>query len=191
MKQLLALFALAPALAGCGSEPQVAGDTTVACKVALRYVELVKASSRSKLPILVTAGDAQPLSGLDTIARGFANDPVAPAMLTELAARKGKNALDACPNLGAELTRRGIAHQRDGKTYAYRSEDADGDGDADGYKYELVSVTLPVVSANGNEALVEASSIVGPEAGVGQIHHLRHRPLFGWRITDAVGTWIS
>ncbi|MCW3849305.1 hypothetical protein OF829_18865 [Sphingomonas sp. LB-2] len=189
MKRLLTLFVLA--LAGCG--PGGNGNLAAvkqqeACRVALAYIVLAHETSSAKLPMMVVSSDSQPLDPqyVEPVSKGFEKDPVPVPLLRQFAAGRGKSALTACPELGAELTRRGIAHDRDGRKH----DTGKAAPEPDGIDAEIMMVTLPVLSADGSEAVLEDGRVYGPEAGGGQIVHLRRRFLLGWQVTDHNPTWV-
>lgn len=172
------LFSFALALAGNDPAPPAA------CDVALAFVEL-RHGGKQALPLVMTP-ERESLFGWNRggIAAEMAADPPPAELIARLEAGL-TSALLHCPGLPAELEKRRIAHGRDA---AQRAAVADASGR---YGANVISVALPVLSADGNQALVAASTVRGQENGEGEVFHLRRQTDGSWRIVARAMTWIS
>ncbi|MBI1686863.1 hypothetical protein [Caulobacter hibisci] len=59
------------------------------------------------------------------------------------------------------------------------------------YDVTTHTLTVPVVSPDGSEALAYADSVSGPLAGGGYLVLLRRKPDGAWKIAGRMGLWIS
>ena len=82
----------------------------------------------------------------------------------------------------AELAARGIATEMPGERKILPGGSFDR---------EFLSIGLPVVSADGREALGTRSSVSAPEAGSGELYYARRGGDGLWFVTDHLGTWIA
>ena len=103
------------------------------------------------------------------------------------AAQKPVAAITVCRNAVKYLDDRGIQHGKaavDALTNspAWRSLDN---------KTMLVGIALPVVSRDGNDALVEISNSIGITAGAGGVWHLRRQSDGKWVTVGTARGWIA
>jgi hypothetical protein len=66
-----------------------------------------------------------------------------------------------------------------------------GRGDPDTYSSDFEEMSTPVLSADGQRALVYVASTCGRLCGAGSMLHIARQANGEWRVLDRVGLWIS
>jgi len=102
-----------------------------------------------------------------------------------------KGALDACPELRNLLTDRQIAFGSRAVDEMMAKSMASWHNGNGLYSSFIVSLSLPVLSPDGREALAYESSTAGPLGGGGHIIHLRRNRADRWVVVDELSRWIS
>lgn len=131
------------------------------------------------------AGDATvigatPLGARPTAATWRADAP-SPALSAAFESQPAQSALHACPRLVNWLDARQVGY---GDGIVRQMAEAAGPGGD--YAAQVVTVALPVVSADGLEALAFAARASGPGAPVRSLVHLRRTVGGPWRVTEQV-----
>ena len=182
----LPIFPILALLGGCATQT---ASKDPGCDAALAYL-VSQSHPVTGRDIVVSAEDESSIKFYNAkqTAAEFPKGGVPAALVQRLIESGAKSALTACPAMAADLTRRNIPHQRDGTKRAPLNMDADN---FQGWEVEFVLASRAVVSDDGNQALLAAGSVIGPEAGSGTIIHLRRGPDGNWRQVDEIPTWIS
>ncbi len=131
--------------------------------------------------LAVIPAEGAPDSAWDE-AYGWRLDPPSETLATRFLASRGVSMLAACPNLGEVFKQRGVVV--DPKARPRRGRDGL-------YRLTYFSISAPVLSDDGLEALIMEESQSGPLAGGGSVVHLRRKPGEPWRIVDRRGTYVS
>lgn len=108
-------------------------------------------------------------------------DAPSPALTAAFEAEAPQSALHACPRLVNWLDARQVGYG-DGIV----RQMAEAAGAAGDYAAQVVTIALPVVSADGLEALALAARASGPGAPARSLVHLRRTVGGPWRVTDQV-----
>jgi hypothetical protein len=107
-------------------------------------------------------------------------------LLHDFADTRAENVIARCPGLAERMRKAGIQMGSAAVDAVVSSVDASGE-----YSAEIVTLSLPAVSRDGQSAVMAADRVTAGEAGGGVIYHLRRRDDGGWRVVDWAGTWIS
>jgi hypothetical protein len=102
-----------------------------------------------------------------------------------LIASHAVSAVTACPDLRSYLVSKHVPFGRAAETHATRRLKSGL------FRQDVLSFSLPVVTADGREALANVSEVGAPLAGAGFVWHLRRDDNGVWKVTSTLGTWIS
>jgi hypothetical protein len=180
---IAALACLMPAAASA-AEPGRA-----ACEVAAATITDHLATERGRVVVVVgVSPDAGPSKA--DIARRRLSDwsKAAPSqpLLRAWSAAPRTDVLQ-CPAVQDLLARRGIAS---GQAAADPLRQGSGGKPLLSWRGEILAVGMPVVSADGQDALVEIGSACGGLCGAGFLLHLR-RANDAWAVAGSLWLWIS
>jgi hypothetical protein len=186
-RKLLALSLLA--LTGPAGVAGAAADAEPpACEAAWGYVQIVLREPGDRPDVFDTEkGVFAPEMPGPAARWGTDSYEPAPAPPHELiqSVSAQTNALAACPSLQARLRSAGIGF---GKRAVARALKKGRDGY---FRARVHQVALPAVSADGSQAVLAASSAVGPLSGGGYLIHLVRGDDGRWRIAAVHGLWVS
>ncbi|MDF7775057.1 hypothetical protein P1X14_07355 [Sphingomonas sp. AOB5] len=93
-----------------------------------------------------------------------------------------KSAVGACPTVRTMLDRRNIAHG---------TKAVDAVASPYGLKATVINFSLPLLSKQGDEAIVMVSRQYEPLNGGGYLEHLKRRPDGRWTVVAVTGLWVS
>lgn len=161
------------------------------CEVAWVYAEMEMAVLRSDPIVFAT----EPLFLAEVPSRpskfwrnGRADHVPGPSMAL-LAAVTNQNVVPACPLIRQRLTAR---HVRYGEAAVQGAMvPRPGDRHGDGYRAIIISISLPVISADGGHAVLAVTTVAGPLGGGGRLIHLERGPDGRWQEVGWLGLWIS
>jgi hypothetical protein len=159
------------------------------CAVALAYIDVLLARP-SKIPRVFSiqqesAPDLpKPRDWMDTHLERRGASP-SQALLRQLSNDTGQNAVVSCASVRKSLDRRHIRYGDSAADEAARTFTGSS------YRSEILSVSLPVISRDGKEALLTSSSVSGPLAAGGSLEYLRRQPSGGWAVVSSAELWVS
>jgi hypothetical protein len=168
-----------------------------ACNAALTIVRTFTASQISGKPWIV--GD----SPADEDIHAFAKD--GQALITQqwqgerpsidlanaFASAQPTSATKECPEISAYLDRVGMQHGDAAASAAMAADPKENRMIKPFFSATIFSLSFPVMSENGDEALVDVAVGGGITAGAGSVHFLRRRPNGEWTDIGQLHTWIG
>ena len=183
--RLLALLAVSAAVAMAVGGPARADPR---CDVAIAIAKSVMQGKAGRAWVGSITPDeptyASDDAGLLQFERRWTKDPPAPALARGFLGARSENAIKACPSFAQFLARQEIGYGDEAvKAVVDESRLAP-------YRAEILTVSAPVVSADGREALVQTSVVGGLLAGVGSVQHLRLMQ-GTWAVTDSINLWTT
>lgn len=183
------LMAVALCTSSAAGEPRTPLMRSDRCTVALAYIDALLAQP-SKLP-RVFSTQQEPIPDLPKssswMSARYDRHGASPsqALLRQLSNDAVQNAITGCASVRAALNRRGIRYGDKAAGEVAQSSAASS------YKAELSSVSLPVVSQDGKEALLISSRASGPLEAVGFLKYLRRLPSGAWVVVSSATLWVS
>ncbi len=191
MITILAALGVLAAPSGLASSAARPGSDGAACQAATDYVTDVLARSRKRPVIFSTA--IHPYFRLRSIAIHWTG-PGPPAAGAERALRqlvrrwsrpRNLDAIAHCPRLRRFLESGHVAFSSEAVETAVR-------GQSNGlFAATIESLTLPMVSDDGDFAMLIAGSQAGGEAGGGRLVMLERQLGGAWKVIGDSGLWIS
>lgn len=176
-------------------QPRPAQADRRECDAALSTVKAFTAKQINEVPWVVEASpihhDAGSFSGGEKglLTQQWQGKRPSRDLVRAFLASKPRSALSSCPAVRAYLDSRGITH---GDKAAERAAMGDGSGPPLAlYHATILTMSLPVISSTGDEAVVEISISGGPTAGAGSIHYLHRSPGGGWHDVGSLITGIA
>ena len=110
--------------------------------------------------------------------------------MTFLAAKE-LSALDTCPDLAAHLRRSGISIDRRLLRQVVRHRNINRPRRTRRYEAQILSVSLPIMDADGTDALVTIVSSYGPRDGSGRVVLFRRSEDRGWALAGSLLVYVS
>ena len=183
---LMTLVLCASSAAGKPRTPTMRHDR---CAVASAYIDALLAKP-SKLPRVFStqqervSDPPKSSSWIDARSGGQGASP-SQALLRQLSNNAGQNAITSCASVEAALDKRRIKYGDEAAADVAQSFTGSS------YKAELLSISLPLVSRDGKEAVLISSSATGPLAAGGFLEYLRRLPSGAWVVVSSAGLWVS
>lgn len=183
--KFLLLLASSVAFSGCDMTDSATDAKSESCAVAQAFI--TQELSKGEFAL-----DDSPVQGSfgwqDLAATQHDTSKSRPSsqLLSGLTEGYKKNLVSHCPVLVQRIKKAGTKVGGAAVDAIANSEDASGL-----YPAEIVSLSLPVVSKDGQSAVMIVDSVVGSEAGGGAIYYLRRGVDGDWQVVDWWGTWIS
>lgn len=182
---LAALFLLAGAAPGAALAAEAQNP---ACVAALDVIMSFAKHGKRPTPLIVAAAPDSQESGAfttDTLLQaGWTGDVPPQSLADAFLSLPAQSPLDACPGLQAELAKAKIGAGDDAVARA-TAENADI-VDLPTYGADVLSLSLPIVSADGRDALLQDRLCEGPQACVGSIVHLQREKGGRWKAVSSV-----
>jgi hypothetical protein len=175
--------ALVLCAAGAPSVALSADAQTPACAAALDLILGFAKQGKHPTPLIVAAtpdsAETKTYTTDTLLQADWSGSPPPQALADALLSLPAQGVFDSCPGLQAELTKARIAS---GDDAVARITQVDPDIVAlPTYGANVLSLSLPIVSADGRDALVQDSLCQGPNACVGAIIHLQKEKGGRWR----------
>ncbi len=185
---MVALFATT-----CGGTAPAARSNSIsfACEVAAAYVQIVISEAKNR-PVVFTTNDEPfnaPLAGGEWSKRtGELQQVAAPppvALVKRLEDRGNLNAVSRCLSVRKLLKSHHIG-------YGPEAVDAVNSPDPSQlFKASIHTISVPVVSANGKQAVLASSSVSGLLAGAGFLHFLERQSDGSWTVVAFSLLWVA
>lgn len=176
----------------CGSARTPPPDPgSLACEVAAAYVQTVIAKAKNR-PIVFTTNDEPfdaPFAGGQwwkmTGELPKAATPPPAALVKRLEDQGNRNAVSHCLSVRKLLDDHHIG-------YGPKAVDAINSPDpSELFKATIHTISVPIVSANGKQALLGSSGVSGPLAGGGFLQLLERQPGGEWKVVAFSGLWVA
>ena len=182
---LTALFVLASA---APSVALAAEAQNPACVAALDVIMSFTKRGKHPTPLIVEAAPDTQESGAFTtetlLQAGWTGDAPSQSLADAFLSLPAQSPLDACPGLQAELTKAKITT---GDDAVARVTAANADiVSLPTYGADVLSLSLPIVSADGRDALLQDRLCDGPQDCVGTIVHLQREKGGRWKAVSSV-----
>ena len=186
---LAALFLLATVAPGAA----LAADAqNPACTAALDVILSFAKGGKHPTPLIVAATPDSQESGAfttDTLLQaGWTGDVPSQSLADAFLSLPAQSPLEACPGLPAELAKARITTGDDAvaRVTAENTEIVD----LPTYGANVLSLSLPIVSADGRDALLQDRLCDGPKDCVGSIVHLQREKGGRWKAVSSVQSAI-
>jgi hypothetical protein len=172
--------------------PPAAGDAR-ACDAALATVKMAIAQRPYALPWIVADYPASRGPGdfggsgneQRFLMQQWQGEGPARELARALVASQPRSVLGTCPMIGTYLDRTGIRH---GDAAVIDAIKTTGQS-ARLYSAAILSVSLPIIASDGDEAVVEIGVTAGWTSGGGLVLHLRRRSNGDWAEVGGLPTW--
>jgi hypothetical protein len=182
---LAALFLLA---AAAPSGALAADAQNPACVAALDVILSFAKRGKNPTPLVVAGTPDSQESGAFTIETllqaGWTGDVPSQSLADAFLSLPPQSPLDACPGLQAELAKARIT-TGDDAVARVTAENTDIVS-LPTYGADVLSLSLPIVSADGRDALLQDRLCEGPQACVGSIVHLQREKGGRWKAVSSV-----
>lgn len=173
-------------LSACGTKPQQQSST---CDVASAFTEMVAADMSERQTVF----SDEPLDLTQHISDSVANASDQPtaaarppaALMAHFRQQGATNALTACAPVRALLQNQRIRFGRQATQQGLR-QDANGV-----FASSIVSVSVPVVSADGQQALIGSTIASGTLDGAGLLFLLEKQPNGRWQVVAEYQLYVS
>ena len=194
---LLGLIAFGCCVAAPSVRAQASSPTlAAACDAAVSLAHSVVSRESGKAWVVAESPDAVYTSSAEMVtsltSAKWSKDRPSDRLINVFASARPKSAVKACPNLRSLLKISGVAY---GDAAAERMASFQPVGKdrvvSMFFKGAIWTLTLPIVSNNGNEALAREGVSCGVTCGSGAIVHLRRSKDGRWSVTDVLDTWIG
>jgi hypothetical protein len=198
MKALLLVAGLVALVAGSST---VAGQrlptqhTVEACNAALVTVKRMTSGQVNGRPWVVAespaSADPESFAGKEEefLSQSWQGDKPARELAHAFVTSQPKGALSVCPKITAYLDGAGIKH---GEAAAHDAALDPATGrPIPVYSGTILSLSLPVISSDGHDAVVEIAVSGGWTMGAGSLHHLREGLDGEWADVGVLHTWIG
>lgn len=183
------LTAVALCVSAANGNPGQPTMRSARCAVATAYIEALLAKP-SKLPHVFSTQREQvpdlpePSNWIDARSHKHGASPSQP-LLRQLLSDAGQNSVTSCTSVRAALDKHHIK-------YGAKAVDAVAQSsNGSSYKADISSVSLPLVSWDGKEAVLISSGASGPLAAGGFLEYLRKLPSGEWVVVSVAGLWVS
>lgn len=187
---LIAVLALAINLPGAAV---AAGLDNPACVVALDFIQgLVgrgKHTTRLAVAEAPDTAETKDLTADNILDAGWSGDPPSAGFASAFLQSPAQSVLDSCPGLVAELTREKIANGDD--AVARLTATDSGIQSLPEYPAEILSLSLPILSADGHDALLEENICTGVDMCSGGIQHLQRDKAGRWKRVGGMQAVVS
>lgn len=175
----------APALAQAAPAP-TEGAEPPACAAAIALMDAMVEGFDGRVVLSDEAAeDLRPPGGADD---DWRKDEPSAGLAEQSRRAAPVNAVASCPSLIAQARTRGYGVGAKAVEAMVGSRERGRSGAEAGF---ILSIGLPVLSADGHEALAAAAMTCGSRCGAGVLYHLRQGKDGRWQVTDSVGLWIS
>ena len=179
---------------GCGAPVTKSAPVVEPCAVALDLVIGTVAHFRGRAVVFSDEDEGLMPPSVDTkgwygpeALQPVAVSPPPAALVDRLNRTRAVSAVASCPAVRAWLDKAGIAH---GAKAVDRAVDPRR-MTAQGYAETVLGVSVPVVSADGADALVLTHNVSAPLGGGGQANRLRRGANGRWTVVAIRGLWVS
>lgn len=189
---LASLLTTVLSVSACGTADQRLPDAKAAvCDVAAAYANNLIVEAKGH-PIVFTTADQSfvgPISGGDwwTIDEKRPRSAKSPplVLVKKLEVQGNLNAVARCPSVRSLLDQQHIG-------YGSKAVDAADSGDSGKlFTASINTISMPIVSADGKQAVLASSGVSGPLAGGGFVQFLERQPNGIWRVVAVSPLWIS
>lgn len=189
----LAAIPLSILTSACGSTatPSRPNPAAIACDVAAAYAQIVIEKADGK-PVVFTTDDqpfSAPVVGGEwwkmegELPRAVAAPPA--ALVKRLEDQGNRNAVSRCSSLRKLLGSRQIGYGR-------QAVDAVNSSDPSRlFKASIQTISLPVVSEDGRQAVLASSGVSGPLAGGGFLQLLERQDTGQWKVVAFSPLWVA
>lgn len=192
------LLKLSCALAGvlwtaaCGDSgvSSHASAASSACEVAAAYAETVIAEAQSQAAVFAAIDEpfSAPLAGGQWVMadeRSRSATPPPAALIKRLQDQGDRDAVTRCALVQELLDRRRI-------NYGSKAVDAvSSPNSSEMFEASIHTISMPVVSVNGRQAVLASSVVSGPLAGSGFLQLLERQPNGKWKVVAFSPLWIA
>ena len=177
--KLLSLGAAAVAAAAIGGAAQAAPNDSAACAAALDVVkgQLVPRKDARPWAVIGSAGSRDDGLTAQALRKGLRADPPSQALAARFVGQNERDPLEACPEVLGLLERRHVVHDQ----AVIDQILAKAGKDAKLYPIRIFSLSLPVIGADGRDALTDTGETGGADRVRGWVVHLRKDAKGHWR----------
>lgn len=168
---------------------------SAACEVAAAYAAIVVANANSRA-VVFTADDEPfygPIAGgewfMMNSQRPTSATPPPAALVKRLEDQGNRNAVGRCLSVRKLL---------DGRSIGYGQKKVDAQTKLDAFKKPaelfratIQTISVPVVSVDGKQAVLASSAISGPLAAGGMLELLNRQPDGSWKVVAFSPLWVS
>jgi hypothetical protein len=170
----IVLVAAIPALGNSAPAAAAGPGDGAGCDAALALIK-EHLPGKGRWAVLGSEGSRDDNLTAADLRKSLKKDRPSPALAAQFVGQNERNPIPACANVRSFLDQAGVVHDQKAV-------------DALQPKPTIFGLSLPVVSADGTEALADVGADTGAHGPVGWVFHLRKDAKGRWRTTDAMVT---
>ena len=184
------VIAFLATVAGATAAQAAPSPDAAACAAALDVVTTRVADHKDPTPWAVVGTSGSRDDGLtaSSVRKGMKKDPPSPALAAKFVGRNARDPIESCPDVRGFLERNGIVHDQPAIDQILAKA---GKGAASSFPLQIFSLSLPVLGADGRDALTDTGFVANVMGGSGEVIHLRKGAHGHWRRTDAFTSWVN